>query len=504
MFHFRPIVPRSGTLNRSYPRNQIHKTSIRLFSAEAGEYDVAIIGGGPGGYVAAIKAAQLGLSTAIVEKRESGRFGGTCLNVGCIPSKSLLHNSHYYHIAQSEFADRGIKLSNLSVDLPKMMEKKTESVNALTDGIGMLFKKNKVKTFLGHGTLTSKNDISVTLNKGGNESIKAKNIILATGSDVMSLPNVPLDEKVIVSSTGALSLDKIPKKMVVIGGGVIGLELGSVWQRLGAEVTVVEFMPSIGGVGIDAEVAKTFQRILKGIKFQLNTKVTKVEKSGTGVKVSTEDAQDASKTAVLDSDVVLVSVGRRPFLDKLGLEKAGVELDGKKVKVNAQYQTNVPNIFAIGDIVHGPMLAHKAEDEGGMVAEFIKTGKQPHLSFWNVPSVIYTSPEVAWVGKSEEQLKQEGIEFKKGKFPFAANSRAKTNADTDGFLKILSDAKTGKVLGVHIINAQAGELIAEAALAVEYGGAAEDLASICRAHPTLSESMKGAAQIIAYGKAINA
>lgn len=500
MLHFRAIVPRAGAIN--IQRNQINKTCIRLFAAAAGEYDVAVIGSGPGGYVAAIKAAQLGLNTVIVEK--DARHGGTCLNVGCIPSKSLLHNSHYYHLAKSEFADRGIKIAgSVTVDLPKMMAKKAESVTALTSGIEGLFKKNKVKVVKGHGTLTSKTDISVALTAGGKEALKAKNIILATGSAVISLPGVPLDEKVIVSSTGALTLDKIPKKMVVIGGGVIGLELGSVWQRLGAEVTVVEFLPSIGGVGIDADVAKTLQRTLKGLKFQLGTKVTKVEKSGTGVKVSTEDAKDATKTAVLDADVVLVSVGRRPFLDNLGVEAAGVELDGKKVKVNGNYQTNVPNIFAIGDIVHGPMLAHKAEDEGVMVAEFIKSGKQPHLNFWNVPSVIYTHPEVAWVGKSEEQLKEEGIKVNKGKFPFAANSRAKSNADVDGFVKVLSDAKTDKVLGVHIINAQAGELIAEAALAVEYGGAAQDLAAVCRAHPTLSEAVKGAAQLAIHGKAIN-
>eukprot|EP00397_Hematodinium_sp_SG-2012_P034602 GEMP01037125.1.p1 GENE.GEMP01037125.1~~GEMP01037125.1.p1 ORF type:complete len:495 (+),score=129.70 GEMP01037125.1:77-1561(+) len=475
--------------------------------ASAAKYDLAVIGSGPGGYVAAIKAAQLGLKTVCIERRENNKLGGTCLNVGCIPSKSLLHNSHYYHKAKTDFASRGIKMTGLSLDLDTMMKQKEESVNGLTSGIEMLFSKNKVKHVKGHGTLTSNTDIQVKLNAGGEEVISATNIIIATGSDVMSLPNVPLDEKRVVSSTGALSLKKVPGNMIVIGGGVIGLELGSVWSRLGAKVTVVEFLPSIGGIGIDDDVSKMLQRSLKsqGIVFKLQTKVTSVDTSNAAtIKVHTEAAAGGSAEK-LDADVVLVCVGRRAFTDNLGLDKVGITVDArtKKIPVNSTYQTSVPNIFAIGDIVDGPMLAHKAEDEGVMVAGYIVNGTKPHLKFENVPSVIYTSPEVAWVGRSEEQLKKEGVKFTKGKFPFTANSRAKTNAETEGFVKVLADKVTNKVLGVSIINEVAGELIAEAALAVEYGAAADDLAAVCRAHPTQSEALKGAAQIASLGKAIN-
>jgi len=473
----------------------------RLMSSSAA-YDLCVIGGGPGGYVAAIKAAQLGLKTVCVERR--GTLGGTCLNVGCIPSKSLLHNSHMYHAAQHDFKQRGIKYDAIELDLDVMLKQKEKSVDQLTKGIEMLFKANKVDYVKGHGTLTSPTGVKVSLLAGGEQAIEAKNIMLATGSDVVSLPGIELDEKTIVSSTGALSLEKVPRKLCVIGGGVIGLELGSVWSRLGSEVTVVEFLSSIGGLGIDAEVSKQFMTVLKkqGLNFKMSTKVTGVERTGDGLMVTTEAAAGGS-SEVLDADVVLVCVGRREFRDNLGLEAVGVELDGRKVKVNGRYQTNVPNIYAIGDIVQGPMLAHKAEDEGALVSEYLATGKEPHLDYNVVPSVVYTHPEVAWVGKTEEQLKAEGVEYKKGKFVFGANSRAKANGEEAGFVKVLACKKTDKLLGIHIINAVAGELIAEACLAIEYGASTEDLARVCHAHPTLSEALKGASQMTAFGKAIN-
>lgn len=452
--------------------------------------------------MAAIKAAQLGLKTVCVERR--GKLGGTCLNVGCIPSKSLLNNSHLYHMAKHDFANRGIKVSGLELDLAVMMKNKEKAVDQLTKGIEMLFKFNKVDYVKGHGTLKSGTSLSVVLNDGGEQTIEAKNIMLATGSEVMSLPGIELDEKTIVSSTGALCLDKVPPKLTVIGGGVIGLELGSVWSRLGSEVTVVEFLTTIGGLGIDTEVAKQFMVQLKkqGMKFKMGTKVTGVSRVGSGLKVDTEAAA-GGKQETSDADVVLVCVGRRQFADNLGLEAIGVEMDGKKIKIDHQYRTNIPSVFAVGDIVQGPMLAHKAEDEGALVSEFLATGKDPHLDYNTVPSVVYTHPEVAWVGKTEEMLKEEGIEYKKGKFTFGANSRAKANQDDSGFVKVLADKKTDKLLGVHIVNAIAGELIGEACLAIEYGASTEDLARVCHAHPTLSEALKGAAQMTAFGKAIN-
>lgn len=478
-------------------------TQRRLFSAGT-EYDLCVIGGGPGGYVAAIKAAQLGLKTVCVERR--GTLGGTCLNVGCIPSKSLLHNSHYYHmVAHGEMAQRGIGINGVTLDLDKMLEQKDKAVKMLTGGIAMLFKKNKVDYVVGHGTLAGKNEVKVALNAGGEQEIKAKNIMLATGSDVIDkTPFVEVDEETIVSSTGALALKKVPKKMVVIGGGVIGLELGSVWSRLGADVTVVEFLPTIGGLGIDGEVAKQFLGILKkqGMNFKLKTKVTNVEKTADGNKVTYEPVAGGDAETV-DADIVLVCVGRRQFLDNLGLENAGVEMDGKLVKVNHNFQTNVPNIYAIGDIIHGPMLAHKAEDEGVLVSEFLATGKAPHIDYNNVPSVVYTYPEVAWVGRTEESLKEEGRAYRKGKFLFAANSRAKANGEEGGFVKVLADKETDELLGVHIVNGIGGELIAEACLAIEYGATTEDLARTCHAHPTQSEALKGAMQFTAFGKAIN-
>lgn len=474
----------------------------RCFAAGSHEYDLCVVGGGPGGYVAAIKAAQMGLKTVCVERR--GKLGGTCLNVGCIPSKSLLHNSHLYHSTQHDLKSRGINVASVELDLGVMMKQKEKSVDMLTKGIEMLFKHNKVTYVKGHGTLKGPNSLAVALIDGGEQVIDAKNIMLATGSDVVSLPGIELDEKKIVSSTGALTLDKVPDKLTVIGGGVIGLELGSVWSRLGSEVTVVEFMGTIGGLGIDGEVAKNFHMQLKkqGLKFKMKTKVTGVERSGEGLKVSTEAAEGGS-AETLDADVVLVCVGRREFRDNLGVEDVGIEMDGRKIKVDHNFRTNVPSIFAVGDIINGPMLAHKAEDEGALVSEFLATGKEPHLDYNCVPSVVYTHPEVAWVGKTEEQLKADGVEYKKGKFVFAANSRAKANGETDGFVKVLADKKTDKLLGVHIVNAIAGEIIGEACVAIEYGAASEDIARVCHAHPTLSEALKGAAQMTAFGKAIN-
>merc|ERR1719356_213979 len=474
----------------------------RRFLSSSTAYDLCVIGGGPGGYVAAIKAAQLGLKTVCVERR--GKLGGTCLNVGCIPSKSLLHNSHLYHMAKHDLKGRGINVSSVELDLGKMMQNKQKAVTMLTKGIEMLFKANKVDYAVGHGTLTGPNSVKVSLNDGGEQAIEAKNIMLATGSEVMSLPGIELDEKQIVSSTGALELDKVPERLTVIGGGVIGLELGSVWARLGSKVTVVEFLDSIGGVGIDAEVAKNFLAILKkqGMEFKLKTKVTGVKKADGLVEVSTEPAA-GGETTVDKADVVLVCVGRRQFMDNLGLESIGVEMDGKKVKVDHNYMTNVPGVYAIGDIVQGPMLAHKAEDEGALLSEYLATGKVPHLDYNCVPSVVYTHPEVAWVGKTEEDLKKEGVAYKKGKFVFGANSRAKANQEETGFVKVLACKETDKLLGVHIVNALAGELIGEACVGIEYGAASEDLARVCHAHPTLSEALKGAAQMTAFGKAIN-
>jgi len=479
-------------------------SSARTFSAAAdGEYDLAVIGGGPAGYVASIKAAQLGLKAVCIESR--GALGGTCLNVGCIPSKALLNNSHLYHQAKTDFASRGINVDNVTLDLTKMMSAKATSVSQLTGGIEMLLKKNKVDYVKGHGRLTGTTSISVDLSVGGLPTISAKNIMLATGSEVSPFPGVTVDEKTIISSTGALSLEKLPESMIVIGAGVIGLELGSVWERLGSKVTVVEYMDAVGGLGMDSEVSKTFQRILKkqGLTFKMKTKVMGVEKkAGGGASVSVEAAA-GGKPEVLDADVVLVCIGRRPFTDKLGLDTVGIEMDVKgKVKVNGSFQTNIPNIYAVGDIIDGPMLAHKAEDEGVLCVEAIM-GKHVHLDYNLVPSVVYTHPEVAWVGKSEDTLKAEGVDFKKGNFPFMANSRAKTCVDTDGFVKVLTDAKTDKILGVHIINSQAGELIGEACLAMEYGASSEDIARVCHAHPTLSEALKGACQQTSTGKSIN-
>jgi dihydrolipoamide dehydrogenase len=475
----------------------------RGYASAAGEQqDVVIIGGGPGGYVAAIKAAQLGLKTACVEFR--GTLGGTCLNVGCIPSKALLNASHKYHEAKDGmFASYGIKTTGVEMDLNGLMGYKERAVKGLTSGVEMLFKKNKVDYHKGYGKITGPNTVEVSLNDGTKKTINTKNIVIATGSDVVSLPGVKIDEETIISSTGALALKKVPKKLVVIGGGVIGLELGSVWARLGAETTVVEFTDRIAA-GADGEIAKTFQRLLEKqhMKFHLSTKVTSVTKGANGVTITTESVGEGGLAGKLEADVVLVSVGRRPFTDNLGLKEAGVKVDNKgRVDVNEHFQTNIPSIYAIGDVIRGPMLAHKAEDEGLAIAEHIKNGGG-HVNYAAIPSVIYTHPEVAWVGQTEEELKQKGIAYNVGKFPFRGNSRAKTNEDVEGMVKFLSDKETDKILGVHIMGTMAGELIGECVLAIEYGASSEDIARTCHAHPTLSEAVKEAA-MAAYDKPIH-
>ncbi|VDN06863.1 unnamed protein product [Thelazia callipaeda] len=446
------------------------------------DVDLVVIGAGPGGYVAAIKAAQLGLRTVCVEKNPS--LGGTCLNVGCIPSKSLLNNSLYYHMARSGNLDsRGVEVQP-KLNLEKMMAAKTASVKALTGGIAMLFKANKVTTVTGVATITGVNEVTVRLTKGGLEKINTSNILIASGSEVTPFPGIPIDEEQIVSSTGALSLKKVPKKMIVIGAGVIGTELGSVWQRLGAEVVVVEFLGHAGGVGIDMELAKHFQRSLtkQGMKFMMNTKVVSGKVEGNLVKIDVENVKNGSQTT-LEADTVLVAIGRRPYTKELGIETIGIKLDSKgRIPVNERFRTSIPSIFAIGDVIAGPMLAHKAEDEGILCAEGI-AGGSTHLDYNCIPSVIYTHPEVAWVGKSEEQLMSENVQYKIGKFPFMANSRAKTNDDVEGFVKIIGDKQTDRMLGAHIIGPNAGEMVVEATLAMEYGASCEDVARVCHPHP---------------------
>jgi len=470
-----------------------HRPIHRRFFSTAVEQDVVIIGGGPGGYVAAIKAAQLGLKTTCVEFR--GKLGGTCLNVGCIPSKALLTATHKYEEAKHDFAKMGIMVDGISVDLPTLMKTKETRVTGLTSGIEGLFRKNKVTYAKGKGVITGPNEVRVDMPDGTNQVIKAKNIVIATGSDVATPPTLKIDEKTIVSSTGALSLPTIPKKMIVVGGGVIGLELGSVWKRLGAEVTVVEFTGRIAA-GADAELAKEFQKVLtkQGIKFILNAKVTSAEPQASGgARVKIEDAKGGNEQ-VLDVDVVLVSVGRRPFTDGLGLKEVGVKTNEKGVVlVDSTFKTNIPSIRAIGDVIPGPMLAHKAEEEGIACVEDIAHPGSGHVNYNAIPSVIYTWPEVAWVGQTEEELKQSGTKYAVGKFPFKANSRARANGDDDGFVKVLTDKDTDKIIGAHIIGPSAGDLISELVLGIEYGASSEDIARTCHAHPTLSEAVKEAA-----------
>ena len=460
------------------------------------DFDVVVIGSGPGGYVAAIRAAQLGLKTACVEKRD--RLGGTCLNIGCIPSKALLHGSEFYEEASSgSLAKFGVKLGEVALDLPALLAEKDKAVKELTDGVAFLFKKNKVEWIKGEASFVDAKSIKV-----GDRTLTAKNFIVATGSEVALLPGIEPDGEVIVTSTEALSLPAVPKHLVVIGGGYIGLEMGSVWRRLGAKVTVVEYAERIVPA-MDAEVANAFAKILtkQGFDIRTSTKVTGVRRDGAGAVVTVEPAAGGGASEIA-ADIVLLATGRRPNTDNLNIEAAtGLALDRGRIMVNADFSTPVPGIWAIGDVVPGPMLAHKAEDEGIACAENI-AGLNGLVNHAVIPAVVYTHPEVATVGRTEEELKAAGVDYKVGKFPFAANSRAKANRDTEGFVKVLADALTDRVLGVHIIGSMAGTMIAEAALAMEFGGSSEDIAYTCHAHPTHSEALKEAAMAV-RGKAIH-
>lgn len=452
-------------------------------------YDVVIIGGGPGGYNCAIRAGQLGLKVACIEMR--GTLGGTCLNVGCIPSKALLHASELYEAAGTEFEALGIQTGGLSLDLDKMLAQKDEAVDGLTKGIEFLFKKNKVEYIVGTGRITGPGTVEAET-ADGTQTLNTKNIVIATGSEVTPLPGVEIDEKRVVSSTGALSLEKVPGKLVVIGAGVIGLELGSVWRRLGAEVAVVEYLDRILP-GMDSELAKTAQRIFakQGMDFHLSTKVTGVDTSGETLKVSIEPAE-GGEGQTLDADTVIVCIGRRPYTKGLGLETVGIEPDQRGFISNDHFRTSAENVWVVGDCTHGPMLAHKAEDEGVACAERI-AGKAGHVNYGVIPGVVYTAPEIASVGQTEDELKAEGRKYKKGKFPFQANSRARTNHATDGFVKILADAETDEILGAHLIGANVGEMISELCLAMEFQAASEDVARTCHPHPTLTEAIRQAA-----------
>lgn len=453
-------------------------------------HDLIVIGTGPGGYVCAIRAAQLGLKVAVVEKRAT--HGGTCANVGCIPSKALLHATERFEEAAHGFAAMGINVKP-ELDLQKMLAFKDEGVAGNVAGVAFLFKKNKIDVVHGTGRITGAGKVEVALAAGGTQALEAKNIVIATGSDVARLPGVTIDERTIVSSTGALTLPKVPGKLLVVGAGVIGLELGSVWRRLGAEVQVVEYLDRILP-GMDLDVAKSFQRILQkqGFAFKLSTKVTKVEAAGEAHRVTVEPAAGGAPE-VLDADVVLVAIGRTPYTEGLGLDDVGIARDQRgRIEVDAHFRTSAPGIYAIGDVIRGPMLAHKAGEEGIAVAEII-AGQSGHMNYDVIPGVIYTTPEVGTVGKTEEELKAADIDYRVGKFPFTANGRAKVTRAAEGFAKVLADAKTDRILGVHIVGPQAGELIAEAAVIMEFGGAAEDLARTCHAHPTLAEAIKEAA-----------
>ena len=449
-------------------------------------FDVIVIGAGPGGYVAAIRAAQLGLKTACVEQRAT--LGGTCLNVGCIPSKALLQSSEHFEEAKHKLAEHGVLVSGVQLDLAKMQARKGEVVGANTKGIEFLFKKNKVTWLKGKGRIAAPGQVEVA-----GETYAAKHIVIASGSESTPLKGVEVDEKQIVTSTGALELDQVPGHLVVIGGGVIGLELGSVWRRLGAEVTVIEFLPRLVP-GMDAEVAKQFERMLakQGLKFRLGSKVTAAEKAADGVTLTVEPAAGGAAEQ-LKADVVLLAIGRRPYVEGLGLDTAGVALDERgRIKVDHHFATSVPGIYAIGDVIAGPMLAHKAEEEGVALAEHL-AGQKPHVNYAAIPGVVYTWPEVASVGATEEELKAAGTEYRVGKFPFMANGRARAMGEVDGFVKILADKRTDKVLGAHILGPDAGTLIAEIVTAIEFGASAEDVARTCHAHPTMSEAVKEAA-----------
>ena len=452
------------------------------------KFDVAVIGGGPAGYVCAIRASQLGLKTACIESR--GTLGGTCLNIGCIPSKSLLNLSEAFHQAK-DFSKIGIETGDIKLNLSKMMKNKDKAVTILTKGVEFLFKKNKVTYFKGYGSILDKNKISIK-SSDDEKNIETKNIVISTGSEAVSLPGIEFDEEKILSSTGALNIPKVPKKMLIIGAGYIGLEMGSVWSRLGSEVHVIEYLDHITP-GLDKEISQEFMKILKKqkINFHLNTKVERISKTDNGVILETNDNQN--KKQKFEGDVVLISVGRKPFTKSLNIENIGIQCDSKgRVKVNEKFKTNINNIYAVGDVKDGPMLAHKAEEEGIAVAEII-AGQAGHVNYDLIPGVIYTTPEVAYVGKSEEDLKKINLSYKVGKFPFMANSRAKAVDKPEGFVKILADNKTDKVLGVHIIGPHAGEMIAEMSVAMEFGASSEDIARTCHAHPTFSEAIKEAA-----------
>ncbi|MFH0297763.1 dihydrolipoyl dehydrogenase [Bradyrhizobium sp. 31Argb] len=458
-------------------------------------YDLVVIGTGPGGYVCAVRAAQLGMKVAVVEKNAT--LGGTCLNVGCMPSKALLHASEMFEEAAHSFAKMGVSVSAPKLDLPSMMNFKQQGIDGNVRGVDFLMKKNKIDVLKGSGKILGAGKVEVSAD-GKAQTVETKNIVIATGSDIARLKGIEIDEKRIVSSTGALSLEKVPERLLIIGAGVIGLELGSVWKRLGAEVMVVEFLDRILP-GMDGEIAKQFQRILEkqGFAFKLGTKVTAVDTSGKTLLAKVEPAA-GGPSETIEADVVLVSIGRVPYTEGLGLKEAGVALDNRgRVQIDPHFATTVKGIYAIGDVVAGPMLAHKAEDEGVAVAEII-AGQAGHVNHDVIPAVVYTTPEVSSVGKAEEELKQAGIAYTVGKFPFTANGRSKVNQTTEGFVKILADAKTDRVLGVHIIGREAGEMIHEAAVLMEFGGSAEDLARTCHAHPTRSEAIKEAA--LAVGK----
>ncbi|WBL79216.1 dihydrolipoyl dehydrogenase [Bradyrhizobium xenonodulans] len=458
-------------------------------------YDLVVIGTGPGGYVCAVRASQLGMKVAVVEKNAT--LGGTCLNVGCMPSKALLHASEMFEEAGHSFAKMGVNVSAPKLELPAMMNFKQQGIDGNVKGVEFLMKKNKVDVLKGTGKILGTGKVEVSAD-GKSQVIETKNIVIATGSDIARLKGIEIDEKRIVSSTGALSLDKVPGKLLIVGAGVIGLELGSVWKRLGAEVVVVEFLDRILP-GMDGEIAKQFQRILEkqGFAFKLGAKVTAVDTSGKSLKATIEPAAGGA-AETLDADVVLVCIGRVPYTDGLGLKEAGVALDNRgRVQIDPHFATSLKGVYAIGDVVAGPMLAHKAEDEGVAVAEII-AGQAGHVNYDVIPGVVYTTPEVSSVGKTEEELKQAGVAYTVGKFPFTANGRSKVNQTTDGFVKILADAKTDRVLGVHIIGIEAGEMIHEACVLMEFGGSAEDLARTCHAHPTRSEAVKEAA--LAVGK----
>jgi dihydrolipoamide dehydrogenase len=454
-------------------------------------YDLVVIGGGPGGYVAAIRAAQLGMKTACVEKR--GSLGGTCLNVGCIPSKALLQSSEKYAEAKGHLAAHGVKLGKVELDLATMLGRKNKVVDELTKGIEFLFKKNKIDYLKGAGSIPKAGQVAVSLSDGGSELVEAKNILIATGSETTPLPGVEIDEKQIVSSTGALDLAKVPKRLVVIGAGVIGLELGSVWSRLGAEVTVIEFLDRILP-GMDSEIAKQTQRVLakQGLAFKLGRKVTAAKQTKASVTLTHEPAK-GGEAEDIKAEKVLVSIGRRPFTEGLGLAALGVAVDNRGViQVDGRFQTSVPGVYAIGDCVPGPMLAHKAEEDGIVCVEMI-AGQSGHVDYNLVPGVVYTWPEVAAVGQTEDELKAAGVAYRVGKFPFTANSRARANGETDGLVKILADAESDRVLGVHILGPLAGDLISEAVIAMEFGASAEDIARTCHAHPQMGEAVKEAA-----------